>query len=115
MKNIKLIILGVLVLAGVGYAVFTLAFQKQEKAVNPFENSEITVKTFEEDIGWGYEVLIDGNVYVLQPNIPAIGGNKGFKTEADARLTGDLAVQKIHEGIIPPAISIEELKGLGVI
>ena len=115
MKNIKLIILGVLVLAGVGYAVFTIVMPKEEGAINPYENSEITVDTFEEETGWGYEVLIDGNVYVHQPNIPAVGGNKGFKTEADAQSTGNLAVEKIRDGVIPPTISVEELKAIGVV
>ena len=115
MKNIKLIILGVLVLTGIGYAVFTIVLQKEEEAVSPYENSDITVNTFEEDTGWGYEVLIDGNVYVHQPNIPAVGGNNGFKSEADARATGNLAIEKIREGVIPPTISIEELKAIGVV
>lgn len=115
MKNIKLIILGVLVLAGVGYVVFTTVVPKEEETVNPYENSEITVNTFEEETGWGYDVLVDGNVYVHQPNIPAVGGNKGFKTEADARATGNLAVEKIRDGIIPPTISVEELKEIRVV
>lgn len=115
MKNIKLIILGVLVLVGVGYVVFTTVMPKEEEVVNPYENSEITVNTFEEGSGFGYDVLIDGNIYVHQPNIPAVGGNKGFKTEADARATGNLAVQKIREGVIPPTLSVEELKSIGVV
>lgn len=102
-------------MAGVGYAVFTIVMPKEEGAINPYENSEITVDTFEEDTGWGYEVLIDGNIYVHQPNIPAVGGNRGFKSEADARTIGNLAVEKIKKGIIPPTISSEELKTLGVI
>lgn len=115
MQKIKIIILGVLVLVGVGYTVLTIVAPEEQEVVNPYQNSEITVNTFKEETGWGYEVLIDGNVYVHQPNIPAVGGNKGFKTEADARATGDLAAEKIHEGIIPPTISTEELKSLGVI
>jgi len=115
MQKIKLIILGVLVLAGVGYAVFTIVMPKEEEVVNPYENSEIIVNTFEEDAGWGYDVLIDGNLYVHQPNIPAVGGNKGFATEADARATGDLAVDKIRQGVIPPTLSVEELRAIGVV
>lgn len=113
MNNIKLIILGVLVLAGIGCAVFTIVAPKEKEASNPYENSEITVTTFEEENGFGYDILIDGNIYVHQPNIPAVGGNKGFKNEADARATGSLVVEKIRNGIIPPTISIEELQGLG--
>lgn len=115
MKNIKFIILGVLVLAGIGYAVFMIVLPKEKVAANPYENSEITVNTFKEDSGWGYEVLIDGNIYVHQPNIPAVGGNNGFKNETDARTTGNLAVEKIKKGIIPPTLSVEELKAAGVI
>jgi hypothetical protein len=115
MKSIKTIILGFLVLVGIGYAVFTIVMPKEEEVVNPYENSAITVNTFEEESGFGYDVLIDGNIYVHQPNIPAVGGNKGFKTEADARATGNLAVQKINEGIIPPTISVEELREIGVV
>ena len=115
MQNIKIIILGVLVVVGVGYAAFTKFHNTEKDAPNPYENSEIIVNTFEEDTGWGYDVLIDGNLYVHQPNIPAVGGNKGFTAEVDARATGNLAVEKIREGIIPPTISVEELKEIGVV
>ncbi len=116
MKNIKLVILGVLVLAGLGYVVFTKLHKgEKEEVSNLYENSDITVNTFEGDAGWGYDVSIDGKLYVHQPNIPAVGGNKGFKSEADARATGNLAIEKIREGVIPPTISVEELKAIGVV
>lgn len=89
---------------------------------NQYEKSELTVKVFKIDSvevngsrGWGYDILVDGNIYIHQPNVPAVMGNNGFSSEEKAKKTGDFIIQKIRNNIIPPAVTPEELDSLDVL
>ena len=64
---------------------------------------------------FGYYIMIDGKMYIEQKSIPAVQGNNGFATKADAEKIAKLAIEKIRQGEMPPTISIEELKEQGVI
>jgi Domain of unknown function (DUF4907) len=83
------------------------------------ENSTISlleVKTTHNDtLGYGYEIYKEGKLYIRQPMIPAVSGKHGFRTEADAKKTGEYVKNKIENGIMPPIMTIEELKKLKVI
>ncbi|MBL0339616.1 MAG: DUF4907 domain-containing protein [Bacteroidetes bacterium] len=90
--------------------------------INQFENKELSVEVFKIDSaeingskGWGYDVLVDGKIYIHQPNIPAIMGNSGFGSEEKAKKTGDFILNKIKNNIIPPSVTPEELDSLGVL
>ena len=52
---------------------------------------------------------------IHQTSAPALPGNKGFKTKADATKVALLVIEKIKKGEMPPTISIDEMKKLGVI
>jgi len=67
------------------------------------------------DNKFGYSIFIDGQMYIEQKSIPAIEGNKGFDTKEDAEKIAKLAIEKIKQGEMPPTISVDELKGEGVI
>jgi hypothetical protein len=89
----------------------------------PDQNVKIGIKTYRIqppegqniDYGWGYDIYISGKMYIHQPQIPAVGGNLGFKTKGKARKAAELAVYKIRRNIMPPTISVEELDSLGVL
>ncbi len=96
----------------------------EEKAVafNPYQDSEITVEVFKIDSveqsgsrGWGYDIMVNGNVFIHQPNVPALMGNNGFSSEENAREAGEFVIQKIRNNILPPSVSPEELDSLGVL
>lgn len=78
-------------------------------------STNISVKTFEANSGFGYDIYTDGKLSIHQPSIPAVSGNSGFKNEADAKRTGDFIAYKISHGIMPPSVTPEELDSLGVI
>jgi hypothetical protein len=59
---------------------------------------------------YGYSIYADGNLYIYQPTVPAIGGNKGFTDTASAGKCAQLVIQKIKQGEIPPSLAVEELK-----
>ena len=82
---------------------------------NPSGNSNIRTSTYKADNGWGYDIYVDDELLIHQPDIPALVGNRGFETEADARNVAELMVGKIRKNIFPPAVTIEELKEVGVV
>ena len=70
--------------------------------------------TFTPDHGWGYQILNNGDLYINQPHIPAVAGNKGFDSEGKAITTADYIIYKMNNGLFPPTVSPEELDSLGV-
>ena len=64
---------------------------------------------------FGYDVYADGNLYLHQNTIPAIGGNLGFADTSKAGATARLAIKKIKQGETPPTITVEELKKIKAI
>lgn len=64
--------------------------------------------------GYGYDIFVGNTLYVHQPVIPCIAGNKGFKTKADAIKVANLIIEKIRKGIIPPSVTISEMEKLRI-
>jgi hypothetical protein len=100
----------------IGFPIPSGANQESQvsSTTNPYLNANIEIKTYQVAFGWGYDIFIDSKLIVHQTNIPALPGNSGFKTEADARKVAELAVVKIRKNIMPPSLSTEELKSVGI-
>lgn len=80
---------------------------------NPYADSLIEATLYQnEDQTWGYDIIIDGNIYVHQPTKPAVGGNSGFATEVEAQSVANLVVSKIKNNILPPSVTPEEITGV---
>jgi hypothetical protein len=80
------------------------------------ESKGISFKIFEvENKQFGYDIFVDGKIYIHQPHIPSIPGNKGFESKEDAIKVAELIKNKIENKIIPPTTSKAELDSLGVI
>jgi hypothetical protein len=62
-----------------------------------------------------YDVFAEGRLMIHQTSMPAMNGNDGFKTKADAEKVALLVIDKIKNGEMPPTVSIDELKKLYVI
>ena len=75
----------------------------------------LVVSYSDEYKGWGYDIYVDNKLFVHQPYIPAVTGLQGFKSESDAKKTGELILYKIKNQVIPPSISIHELDSLGIL
>ncbi|MBI3501553.1 MAG: DUF4907 domain-containing protein [Bacteroidetes bacterium] len=99
--------------------------QKKQPQENPYKNAKIEVKIIDntksknaDDVkvsGFGYDIYIFDALYVHQPNVPAINGNRGFKTKEQAKNAGELVAYKIKNNIMPPSVTIQELDSLGVL
>ena len=75
----------------------------------------ITARTFKEDSGWGYDIFVNGKLYIHQPNIPAVSGDRGFTREEYAIKVALLVIEKIKDQIIPPSVKTHELDSLHVL
>jgi hypothetical protein len=68
---------------------------------------------FQQNGGWGYNILVGHKIFIHQNFIPAIQGNKVFINKEDAEKTSQLVVQKIlHRKI--PAVSKGEIDSLQI-
>lgn len=63
---------------------------------------------------YGYDIFKDGKLIIHQSSIPALPGNNGFETKATAEAVAEAVIEKISKGEMPPTISTDELKELGV-
>ena len=64
---------------------------------------------------WGYNIYNNDKLFVHQPSVPALPGNKGFTTKALAEKVAKKVIEKIGKGESPPTVSIEEMEELGAI
>ncbi len=93
------------------FFILTSCISKTEKACN---DTNIEVIPIKYENGWGYDITVDTKKYIHQNTIPAVSGNKLFKTKKDALTVGKLMKSKICKRILPPTISIYELDSLNI-
>ncbi len=87
-----------------GLFVFAVAFFIYKRVLHTPKRAdqvELSVKTFETGIGWGYDVYTNDSLYIHQEFIPAIEGRKGFASEADAKKIANLAITKMKHNKLP--------------
>ncbi len=102
-KNVYLLLCVVVVFIFLIYLSFTLFVQNKNSAV-------YTIETFKSDsAGWGYQILKNRKVIILQPYMPCVESEKSFPDERSARETGEFVLTKI-ENNIAPSITKEELE-----
>lgn len=77
-------------------------------------NPQFEIKTFTYDNGWGYDIYLDNQKYIHQPNIPAVNGLHIFVSEGDAVKVAELMVKKMEDGMTHPTISVEDLDSLHI-
>jgi len=63
---------------------------------------------------FGYDILSNGKLFLHQTNLPGQPGNDGCKTKADAEKLAAFVIGKIKKGEMPPTVTTEELKTLGL-
>lgn len=64
---------------------------------------------------YGYDIYKNNQKLIHQPSIPCINGNKGFTKKEDAQKVAKLVIKKIRKGEMPPTLTIQEMKKLGVV
>ncbi len=85
--------------------------KKKADIAHQMTDAQITYfVTHTSDGKFGYNIFIDGKIYIEQQTIPAVAGNHGFATTQDAEKIALLAIEKLKRGEVPPSITVEELK-----
>ena len=64
---------------------------------------------------FGYDIYSSGKLTIHQTSKPGLPGNEGFKTKDDAIKVAEMVMYKIRKGEMPPTVTVEEMKELGVI
>ena len=59
---------------------------------------------------WGYDIYLNGKLFIHQTTIPAMAGNNGFSSSITAERAARLVIEKIKKGEMPPSITVDELK-----
>lgn len=79
-------------------------------------NIEIVAKTYPIDSldGYGYMIFYNNQKLIDQKIIPAIEGNKVFKSKKDAYLCAKLVAEKLFDGNMLPSVSQKELDSLQI-
>ena len=65
--------------------------------------------------GYGYNIYKGKKLRIHQPSVPAMQGNHGFTTKADAEKIARKVIEKMKNGEALPTITIEELGQSGAI
>lgn len=73
----------------------------------------LELKPFQTAKGWGYNIYTDGKVFIHQDIVPALPGNKGFRTREDAMAVGSKVYERLKAGQLP-AVTAEEVKAMGI-
>lgn len=63
---------------------------------------------------FGYDILNGNRLFVHQTNLPGMPGNEGCRTKVDAEKLAAFVIDKIRKGEMPPTVTPEELKTLGL-
>ena len=87
---------------------------------NISEESNYSIQLFLVDslnpkLGFGYNILANGVVFIHQATIPSVAGNKAFETKEKAELVANLMAQKLKNNIMPPSVSKKELDSLNIL
>jgi hypothetical protein len=81
-----------------------------------FHNAKVTYKIIDApDKTFGYDIYADRRLVIHQLSVPALPGNEGFTTKANAVKIAQLVMSKIKNGEMPPTVTIEEMKKLKAI
>lgn len=73
----------------------------------------LSMHTFHSTAGWGYDVYTNDTLFIHQPTIPAAAGTKGFASEKEANLIGNLVINKIQSHHLP-VVNLQELDSCGI-
>ena len=77
------------------------------------EHLFIELRAIQTPKGWGYDILTDGKVFIHQDFIPAVPGQRAFRTREDALTVGKKVYERVMAGK-QPMVTAEEVKGMGI-
>ena len=100
---------GLIILAGATF--FYIGYRQHAQFKK--DHVLLVLKPFQTSKGWGYNIFADGKVYIHQDIVPALPGNKGFRTQEDALTVGNKVLEHVKAGQ-GPGVTAEEIKAMGI-
>jgi len=89
---------------------------KNAEEANPYRDAQLAFEVISAPNNtYGYNIKMNGQILIHQPNAPAFPGIEGFLTKEDAQKVGEFVISKIRKNIFPPSVSVSELDSLGVL
>jgi len=80
-----------------------------------FSSQFFLVDSLNHKLGFGYNILIDGALFIHQNSIPSLPGNNGFSSKEKAECVANLVIHKLKNNIMPPSVSKQELDSLKIL
>jgi hypothetical protein len=77
------------------------------------KNSSVQLSVFPAGKGWGYQITRNNKVYIYQPYIPVIQGQRPFPTYVSAKNTAQKIINKLLSNQIP-AVTVQDLISEGI-
>ena len=111
MTNTTKRIFFIALIAGVLAAVAFIAIRPCTKGTEADGREEkfATYSLYAVETGWGYDIFVDGNLYIHQPFVPVISGERGFPDSLSAETAVRLVLGKLKKGETP-SLTEEEVK-----
>ena len=97
--NIIVILASVAISAGI----WIISLHKRQAK----KKKDITAKIFEGFNGWGYDILVDDELFIHQESIPSCPGRAGFQKKEQAEQTAQLIINKLKQGQVPAVATFE--------
>ncbi|MFT4033931.1 MAG: DUF4907 domain-containing protein [Siphonobacter sp.] len=121
-KRFNLLILVVILAAAIGIYLWKPRISKQEALAPQVDTPHMIadsaaayqVTPFKSGRGWGYQIEQNGQAFIYQQYMPAFPGKQPFATAELAKKAGEIVLNKIKTGQVPPSLSKQELLDIGV-
>ncbi len=88
--------------------------RKQEEAGSaaaPPPVPELSFFVLPDGQGYGYEITLGSRVFIHQEVVPALEGNRRFRTREEARLVGAAVLERVKNNL-SPGLTREEVENL---
>jgi hypothetical protein len=89
--------------------------QNQIEAIPNVTTQIFLVDSLNPKSGFGYNILVDGSIFIHQATIPSLPGNKAFDSKEKAELVANLVSHKLKNNIMPPSVTKAELDSLKIL
>lgn len=80
---------------------------------NSSKTHGVKVEAYKVPEGWGYQIKVNDKIFIDQPFIPVIAGNKPFPSRSIALKAGKIVKQKLIDRKMP-SLTEEDFRMIGI-
>ena len=90
---------GFIIAAAVIISAVIFIFGRPQSKTN--NKHQFSYTTFNQASGWGYEVLVDGRIFIHQDYVPVLAAKQGFSKKKYAEEAAGLVIKKLQHNQLP--------------